>query len=247
MKTAIALSLGLFLVVPAFAATFDAGPADVPQIPWPTHASDTDCSSNQGAVVNGSLGINANTAPVVQGPCIPGGSGSPADLIGFAFPVVSCQDGFVKTTRVQFNIADAGDLWQLYLWREQGGIPLDACGLECGVATPLTIPAVGPVVVSHDWTQQQCPCLTFNGERIHIGTVYVNVALTVADWYVGRENSPFGAGFGYGNLSGDHDDWQDLDLFGFGNHWGVENIIGTECGTVPVESTTWGTVKTLYE
>lgn len=245
MKTAIALCLGMFLVVPAFAATFDSGPADVPQIPWPTHTGDADCASNQGAVVNASLGIQGAFGP--QGPCIPGSPGTLGDLIGMAFPVVSCQDGFVKTTKVQFNVADAGDLWQLYLWRAQGGIPLDACGLECGVAAnPLALPAAGPVVYTYDWTGQQCPCLTFNGERIHIGTVYVN-GMTPPDWFVGRENSPFGAGFGYGNLTGNHGDWQDLNNFGFGNHWGVENIIGTECGTTPVEPTTWGTVKTLYE
>ncbi len=246
MKTAIALTMGLFLALPAFGAALDPGPANVPQIPWPTHTSDTDCASNQGAVVNSSLGING--AAAVQGPCLPGAPGTPGNLIGFSFPVASCQDGFVKTTSVQFNTAGANDQFHLYLWREQGGLPLDACGLECGVAAgnPLTIGAPGPTVRSHDWIPQQCPCLTFQGERVHIGVVYQEVTVA-GNWFVGRNNTPGFIAHGYGNLTGNHGEWQDLNDFGFGNRWGVENIIGVECGVVPVEETTWGTVKSLYE
>lgn len=246
MKTAIALTLGVFLALPAFGATLVPGPDGVPPIPWPPLVNDTDCTSTQGAVVNASLGIQWAGAP--QGACLPADPGLPGNLIGFAFPLVSCQDGFVKTTRVQFNIAEATDLFHLYLWREQGGLPIDACGLECGVAVgnPLTIGAAGPTVRSFNWVAQQCPCLTFNGERLLVGVVYVN-GTTPADWLVGRNNAPVGAGFGYANLTGNHGDWQDLSGFGYGNRWGVENVIGPECGTVPVEPTTWGVVKSLYE
>jgi hypothetical protein len=76
--------------------------------------------------------------------------------------------------------------------------------------------------------------------------VYVNGS-TPADWLVGRNNAPVGAGFGYGNLTGNHGDWQDLSGFGYGNRWAVENVIGPSCGTVPVEPTTWGAVKSLYD
>jgi hypothetical protein len=246
MKTAIALTLGLFLAIPAFAATLDVGPADVPQIPWPSQAGDTDCASNQGAVINAQLGIQGSFGP--QGACLAGGPGTPGNLIGLGFPVASCQDGFLKTTNIQFNIADATDMFHLYIWREQGGLPIDTCGLECGVAAgnPLQVGAVGPTVRSFSWIPQQCPCLTFTSERLWIGAVYVN-GVTPPDWFIGRENSPFGAGFGYGNLTGNHGDWQDLNNFGFGNHWGVENIISTECGQVAVEPATWGVVKSLYE
>lgn len=245
MKTAIALFLGLFLALPALGATFVPGPDGVPPIEWPPLVTDTDCTSTQGANVNASLGIQGAFGPL--GACLPGDPGQPGDLVGFAFPLLSCQDGFVKTTRVQFNVAEASDRFQLYLWRDQGGLPIDACGLECGVATnPLTIGAAGPTVRSYSWVSQQCPCLTFNTERLHVGVVYVN-GTTPADWSVGRNNAPVGAGFGYGNLTGNHGDWADLNGFGYGNRWGVENVIGPSCGTVPVEETTWGTVKSLYD
>ena len=245
MKTAFALSLGLFLALPAFGATLVPGPEWAPPLEWPPLVNDTDCTSTQGANPNASLGIQGAYGPL--GACLPGDPGQPANLIGFAFPLSSCQDGFVKTTRVQFFTAEASDLFQLYIWRDQGGIPIDACGLECGVAAnPLTIGAAGPTVRSYNWVNLQCPCLTFNTERLHVGVVYVNGA-TPADWTLGRNNAPVGAGFAYANLTGNHGDWQDLNGFGFGNRWGVENVIGPECGTVPVEPTTWGVVKSLYE
>lgn len=246
MRTA-CLLLSIFLATPAFGNSFMTGDENVPSIPWPQSPLEAaDCNSNQGAVVNAQLGIPGSFGP--QGACLTGANGQPGNLIGFAFPVSSCQDGFVKTTRVQFNQAEVGDQWRLYLWRDSGGLPLDACGLECGVANnPLTIPVPGPTVQSYDWITAQCPCLVFQGERLHIGVVYVNGPGPQSfDWAVGRNSFPSGAGFAFGNLNGVHGNWQDLNSFGFGNKWGVENQIGPECGVVPVDASTWGQVKSLY-
>ena len=106
------LLLSLFLATPAFGNTFMTGDENVPSIPWPqSPISAADCNSNQGAVVNAQLGIPGSFGP--QGACLNGANGQPGNLIGFSFPVSSCQDGFVKTTRVQFNQAEVGDLWRL--------------------------------------------------------------------------------------------------------------------------------------
>ncbi len=62
----------------------------------------------------------------------------------------------------------------------------------------------------------------------------------------GRQDIPGNVGRGYGNLSGAHDDWADLNDFGYGNLWGAENVIDTECGSVAVEPSSWGAMKGLY-
>lgn len=249
MAPALAISLRVLLALHWSGASLGTGPEASP-IAWPQLASAEDCASNQGAQVNSLLGINLVNIPP-QGACLPGQDGEPGNLIGFAFPVLSCQKGMVKRTSVEFRGHAAGDLWQLYLWRDQGGIPVDACGLECAVASnPLGMADAGPTVETYDWRNQDCPCSTFDSEKIYIGVVYVNVS-SPPDWMVGRENAAAGPGWGYVNLSGRHGDWDDLHPLGFGNKWGVENIIGSECGGSTsvgeglIEGT-WGAVKSLY-
>ena len=246
MKTALALLLGFLVAIPAYGADFVVSDGKAPSLPEPPVRSAVDCITSQNAIVNSDLGIPGQFGP--QGPCLPGDPGQPGNLIGFSFPLSMCQDGFVKTTRVHFNRAEAGDLWRLYLWRDNAGLPVDACGLECGVAlNPRTITVNGPTVQEYDWILDQCPCLVFQGERLHVGVVYVNgPAPQLSDWTVGRNSFPVGMGFAYGNTTGNHGAWADMASFGFGNRWGVSSTIGPECGVIAVEPSTWGKVKSLY-
>ncbi|MGD8394987.1 MAG: hypothetical protein PVF43_05895, partial [Candidatus Eiseniibacteriota bacterium] len=175
-------------------------------------------------------------------------------------PLVSCGAGFVKYTDVEFNRADIGDAWQLYLWRDLGGLPNDACGLECAVAAgnPLTIQSDGPTWESYSWAAEGCPCQATSGERLWVGIVYVQVESGIPDWYVGRQEEPGGyVDHGYANVYGAHGDWGDLvDLAGpeFGNLWGVQYAVSTDCspttsipsGDGEIRESSWGRVRTLY-
>ena len=243
MRLFAAIALGMLVALPVFAAEPNVGwVVEQPSGEAPTGGLDAPCTSDQGAVTDAQLGIQGAFGP--QGPCIPGNPGDPADLVGMAFALASCQDGWVVQTNIEFKIADGGEGWHLYLWRDLGGIPFDACGLECAVATGLTTP-VGPAWYAADWTAAACPCVTFNQEILYVGTIYVD-GVTPPDWFVGREDVPGFAGLGFGNLSGNHGDWADLNDFGYGNKWGVENIIDTDCSGVPVEPSSWGAMKNLY-
>jgi hypothetical protein len=222
MKPAFALILGVLIALPVYAA---------------------DCHVTQGAVVNASIGIDASVG--AQGACLPGDPGQPGNLIGFAFKLVSCQSALVERTRVQFQIADAGDQWHHYLWRDQAGLPNDACGLECAVATNLTISVNGPTLQTFDWPQP-CACEVVNGEAFYVGVVYANVT-NPADWRIGRNNVPVGPGNGFRNTTGNHGAWVELSTVGFANRFAVEATIGPDCGLIPVEGTSWGAVKNLYQ
>jgi hypothetical protein len=243
MKLFAAIVLGTLFALPVCAAEFHALTNQPPVPPAPETNLDTPCTSTQGAVIDGSLGLQGPEGTF--GCCLPGNPGEPGNLNGFAMTLSSCQDGWVVTTNVMFNVADGGEVYHLYLWRDLGGIPYDACGLECAYACDKVIGAAGPTWESHDWTGAGCPCVTFSQELLYVGVTYVTIS-TPPDFYVGREDSPGHIGMAYGNLSGNHGDWTDLNDFGYGNLWGVENIIDTECGGVPVESSNWGSVKALY-
>jgi hypothetical protein len=250
----VAVTLGILFALPAFAAEFDAISDLPPAPPSPGSQLDVPCTSDQGAVLlDAALGLQATTAAYNQGECIPGNPGDPGDLGGFAFALQTCQDGFLTQTSVYFTGSNtqAGDMWHCYVWRDLGGLPADACGMECAVSTFETI--TGPDVwTTVDWSTQACPCVSFNSEQLWVGTVYELVDLQSPggpgpDWYVGRDSTPTGiAGTGFGNLSGAHGDWQDLNDFGYGHYWGVENVFDIECGGVPVEPSTWGATKALY-
>jgi hypothetical protein len=183
-------------------------------------------------------------------------------LIGFAFKLTSCQAGFLKVTRVEFRDhqsnpdpnAPVGEKYFLYLWKDQGGLPNDACGLECGAAVlnPLTINAPGISIQSYNWYDEACPCFTTLGETIYVGTVYETLRPGPSQggygsWYVGGQNTTGNAGLGFVNQTGNHGAWQDLNGFGFGWKWGVQGVFGPNCGVVPVQGSTWGTVKSLYQ
>jgi hypothetical protein len=242
----VAVTLGILFALPAFAAEFNAISDLPPAPPSPGSQLDVPCTSDQGAVLlDAALGIQGAFGP--QGQCIPGNPGELGDLVGMSFALETCQDGFLIQSNVYFSgsTTTPGDMWHCYVWRDLGGIPADACGMECAVAYDLTID--GPDVwTTVDWTGQACPCVSFAGEQLYLGTIYVN-GETPPDWYVARDSAPAGiVGTGFGNLTGNHGDWADLNDFGYGMYWGVENVFDIECGGVPVEPSTWGATKALY-
>lgn len=222
MKSVPALFLGLLIAFPAFG----------------------DCVSGQGAVINANIGIDGTFG--AQGSCTPGDPGQPGSLIGFAFRLTPCQPVYVKRVDIQFQVAQAGDQYHHYLWRDFGGIPNDACGLECGVAdNPVTITANGPTLQTYQWSEQGICCELPNNETFYVGVVYANVT-NPADWRIGRNNVPGFVGNGFRNTTGNHGDWVELSTVGFGNRFGIQAFMGPEC-IVPVEDTTWGLVKSLYQ
>jgi hypothetical protein len=154
--------------------------------------------------------------------------------VGFAFPLPACGPGAVKATRVQF-LADAGDTYHLYLWRDLGGVPEDACGLECArTPAPAIISTGGPSVQTYDWTNLNCPCRLDDCGNLYVGVVYTVIS-DPPDWHVGFETLGTVPDLGLVNLTGSHGDWRDLIDYGHGHRWGVENVIGSDCGPVPVE------------
>jgi len=232
MKLLIASVLVLLLAAPVFASEsrcipqvaateFHAVSGKMPAAP--ARSLDSGCVSSQGATPNAGLGIQGTYGP--QGDCVAGNANDPADLVGFALALESCQSGWVMSTSVAFNAAEQDDQWHLYLWRDLGGLPYDACGMECATAMNLSISQAGPVWETHDWSAAACPCATFAGETLYVGAVYVNGS-TPADWYLAYDDSVAGmVGKAFGNLSGAHGDWPDLVSFGYGHTWGVENVV----------------------
>ncbi len=189
------------------------------------------CVSDQGAVPTGaSLGLEGS---FVQGDCVPAEfpARTPQNLIGMAFAVEACSAGVVTATRIRFEQADPGDQYHLYLWRDAGGIPDDACGSECAKVLDVTIPEAGPVVHEYvSFVSAGCPCEVTEGERLYVGVIYVNGTVP-ADWSIGREGVTGIPGNAYVNLSGEHGSWTDLNDLGFGDRWAVELTISTECDT----------------
>lgn len=183
MRMCMVLMFLILLAMPTPAAEFVS--IEAGKTPPAPSRIDVACTSSQGATFcDHMIGIQGTFGP--QGSCISGNPGDPGDLVGFAWALASCQDGWVVETRVLFagDVVEPGDEWQLYLWRDLGGIPFDACGLECGVANnPLTMSAGAPGWESYDWTIQYCPCITFAQETLYIGTVYVNgVTPLIGSW-----------------------------------------------------------------
>lgn len=244
MRLFVAVALGLMLALPVYAVQLEVGPpVSGPEPVYPV-SPDVSCTSSMGAsVFDSQVGITGGFGP--QAPCIPGGPGTPGDLIGLSYKVTSCGDGFVTTSRVRFNIANPGELYYHAIYRDGGGIPFDACGMECGVANGgamLSIVGTGPTWETYDWTADGCPCLTFSGEALFTSYIY-----SVASWFIARDAGVVVQGEAFGNLSGNHGDWQDLFNFGFGNPYAVEYDVSDQCGGVPVEPSTWGAMKNLYK
>ena len=242
MRLLTAIALGMLLALPVFAAEFVALTGQTSPPPPPV-VGDTPCTSSQGAVIDASLGLQGGDADFDC--CLPGNPGEPGNMNGFAFALVSCQDGWVNQSNLQVNVGDGGEPYHAYVWRDLGGIPFDACGMECAIDCDRTVAGVPPVWEVIDWTGAACPCVTFNGEILYVGVTYGHIT-TPPDFFIGRQNTPGNVGTGYGNLSGNHGEWDDLNDFGFGNLWGAENVIDIECGGVPVEPSSWGAMKNLY-
>lgn len=249
LTSAMALVLSITMALPGLAAdnkveavTLEIAPSDaVLSGPPPVPANSVDCVSSQGAgAASAALGIT-NTTLITQGACLPGGPGLPGNMVGFSLPVVSCQTGAVKNTSIGFFIPNPPGppgRYHLYLWRDQGGLPNDACGLECAVApgNPQTIPVAGVSTQTFDWFPLGCPCHTTAGERIHIGAVFAEITPAPADWNVTRDTTqPSAPGRAYINLSGNHGGWNDLHGFGppgpYAHPYLVQNVISTDCGT----------------
>ena len=257
MRIPVFAVIALLAAMPALAGNLDPGPEIItPSPPSPSHDG-LNCISAQDATVNASLGLS-NGHPD-QGPCLEVPPPDSANLAGFAFPLASCGDGFVKYVDIQFNIADAGDEWQLYLWRDLAGLPNDACGMECAVAVgnPIQILNDGPTWETYNWAPEGCPCQTFGAERLWVGLIYVQLFSGLPDWFLGRQEGPIGLfDMGYANVWGQHGAWEDLASFGFdyGNRWGVQYSVSTDCSattSIPTESegmseSTWGALRAYY-
>lgn len=248
--------LGSLVAFPAFGGILEAIPGSGAEAP--VSSVDGACVSDQGATtLDNSLGLQdpANVG-INQGPCIPGGAGAPGDLEGFAFPLTSCGDGFVVQSDITMDQRD-GDahnaLYHNYIWRDMGGIPNDACGMECAVATNLAIPPLNDHTnQTHDWTAAGCPCITFNGERLHQGVVFelIRPATLGPDFFVSFDDQPAVPDLDrcLVNLSATHGDWVDINGLAsqFARPYHVAITIDEMCDGTPVEASTWGAMKNLY-
>jgi hypothetical protein len=259
MRTLALVLIGALCCAPALAATtIDMVPG--PGTPAPANQlTDTPCTGDQGAVeMSGAVGLRLTTPgdPVHVGSSCddPSAPDPNATLQGLGFPVASCQDGFViatSITLVDFSGAPEETTRRLYLWREVGGLPLDTCGLECAAANgdaPIVKPPLAePTPQVWDWTAEACPCLTFSGEILWIGSIYEYIT-TNGQWYAEYDDTGGASqfGFGFGNLTGVHGGWEDLANYGFGSPYHVSNTVDIECGGVPVEDSSWGAMKNLY-
>jgi hypothetical protein len=231
--------------MPDATIALDRGPQRPEALPDPPPADClTCCVADQGwAELDGQLGLSGD---FTQGDCIPGGAGEPGDLVGFALKVTSCAEGVVVRTDLLFTLSEQ-DSFNVYLWHDDGGLPQDACGLECALAdNPQVIMHSAPAWQSIDWTATGCDCSLAEGEPVFVGVVYVN-GRTPPDWFLARDTTANVPGISLYNTSagGAHGAWVDLADVGLGSPFGVRNVIGSSCEPCsPVQATSWGRIKT---
>lgn len=200
------------------------------------------CTTGQTNNLNGQAGIDGPEQ--FQSPCLPGSPEGIDDLIGFAFVLRGCMDGGIGDVALNFRIADIGDPFYLFIWRDLGGLPNDACGLAAYGAIHYV--QVDDVLFSvYNICNAAVPIA--DGERFFVGVVYHRITeLFGPDWFIGRNVTPGFPDRAYINLSGQHGDWMDLHNIGLGNRWGIIMNILTDCGPVSVEPSSWGAVKALW-
>jgi hypothetical protein len=200
------------------------------------------CTTGQTNNIDGQLGIDGPFR--LQNPCRPTfPGGNPDELTGFAFVLNGCRNGGIGEVALFFATANPGDEFFLFVWRDFGGLPNDACGLAAFGALEF-VKTEGPFFSIYDLCDFAIPIA--DDERIFIGVVYRAILEVFgADWYFGRNTTPGFSDRGYVNLSGTQGTWQDLNALGFGNRWGVVMTNLSTCGPLPVEPTTWGAVKAL--
>jgi hypothetical protein len=175
------------------------------------------------------LGIQAN---FVGGDCLPGPPFSPGNLVGFGFPLDNTvEDGLITAVKVWFRQLSQPDLTtNIYIWREDGGLPVDACGSELFklIETPI------PGAETYSVFEVSPPVPMSVGERLWIGVVYPYTAPAIPNWYIGSDGDvPSQTGRAFANVSGDHLDWFDLDDFGWGLCYSVRLVLDPAGANLP--------------
>ena len=240
------IALALVLASSAGSAWADYRVTPGPDNEWPPSTPplfvrEGGCTTGQTNNINAQAGIDGPER--FQNPCRPGFPENPNDLIGFAFVLNGCMNGGIGEIALRFQTAETGDEFFLFVWRDFGGLPNDACGLAAfGMFEFVKIE--GPFFSIYDICDFSVPIA--DDERIFIGVIYRHITkLFGADWFFGRNNTPGFTDRAYVNLSGLQGDWEDLANLGFDNRWGVVMTNLSTCGTVAVEPTTWGAVKAI--
>lgn len=250
--TAIAIA-GLWLATAAAAAPVAASAPHLdlgmaPGVaPAPPKPSSDGCTAGQTNQIDAYAGINGE--PREQFPCLPGHEqGGAGDLTGFDFVLRGCQAGLIGEIALHFRIAEIGDPFYLFVWRDLGGLPSDACGLAPYGAYH-NVQVDGGLFSIYDLCDEMLPIA--EGERIHIGVVYRFLSKVFGpDWYMGRNSATGYPDHAYVNLSGASGDWVDLATQGngeLGNRWGVFMTNLAQCGPADITPATWGAIKALWQ
>lgn len=208
----------------------------------PVFVREGGCTTGQTNNINAQAGIDGPER--LQNPCRPGfPSGSPDDLTGFAFVLHGCMNGGIGEIALLFQIADIGDEFFLFVWRDFGGLPNDACGLAPFGALEF-VKTKGPFFSIYDICDFAVPIA--DDERIFVGVIYRHISEVFgADWFFGRNDTPGFTDRAYVNLSGNQGDWEDLAVHGLDNRWGIVMTNLSTCGPLAVEQTSWGAVKAI--
>ncbi len=228
---------------PASGAHLDPGPASALPAPPPPQFSHTGCTAGQTNQIDAQAGIDGE--PHEQFPCLPGQPGGAGDLTGFAFVLRGCLTGGIGEIALHFRVAEIGDPFYLFIWRDLGGLPSDACGLAAYGAYH-NIQVEGGLWSIYDLCSEMIPIA--DGERIHVGVVYRFLSNVFGpDWYIGRSSAPGFPDHAYVNLSGAQGDWVDLAAQGYANRWGVSMTNLTGCGPADITTSTWGAIKAMWQ
>jgi hypothetical protein len=233
--------VSLVLLAPAGGAELCDGPPPAAGPVAPPVFPDAGCVTGQTNDLNGQLGLLG--AREIQVPCHEVPPGDLGDYKGFAFPLEACMTGGIDKVALNFRIADPGDPFILYIWRDLGGLPNDVCGLEAHLSVEY-VEDGGLIFSMYDLCDLGIP-LTL-GERFWVGVVYkIIVRVFGADWYLGRNLEGGYSDTAYVNETGRPGAWADLIHYGHGNRFGVFVYLSDACGPVPVETSSWGAVKAL--
>jgi hypothetical protein len=227
----------------AHGQSLDIGPdRDWPPGSPPVFVRQGGCTAGQTNSINGQAGIDGPFR--LQNPCRPTfPGGNPNELTGFAFVLHGCMNGGIGEIALHFATAEAGDEFFLYVWRDLGGVPNDACGLAAFGALEF-VKSEGPFFSIYDICDFGVPIA--DDERIFVGVIYRVVTKVFGpDWFFGRNTTPGFPDHAYVNLSGQQGDWEDLAGLGLDNRWGVVMTNLSTCGPLPVEPSSWGAVKAL--
>jgi hypothetical protein len=156
-----------------------------------------------------------------------------------------CYSGDVAVCSAVFDLtqvgSDFGQTMDVYVWNDGGGTPGSVACVRTGY-DPSTI-AFWPNLSRHVASLDNC-CVTGSWWVGYWG----NWPDQTNGWFIGADLDGFG-GCPYTNIApgiGYPTGWQNVSVV-----WGPTQAIGagaetTDCGPSPVESSTWGAIKTLY-